>query len=348
MDAFAPEQCHDPLIAAAPRVLAFEPEADFARWQAELGTTLRRLVGVMPEPVPLDMRVEYELEHDEFIERRFIITTEAYAQASCHLLIPKTKRGPYPVVICLQGHSTGMHISLGRPKYEGDEKSIAGGRDFALRTVREGYAALVLEQRCFGEREDRRATEVRSLNNRCHHAAMTALLLGRTMIGERTWDVSRAIDALAAFPEVDCARIACMGNSGGGTTTFYAACLDPRIRVAMPSCAVCTYRDSIGRIDHCHDNYLPGALQYFDMGDLAGLIAPRPLVVVCGSEDPIFPYHGVHKSFETIQRVYEKAGAPENCRLVVGSGGHRFYPEEAWPIFHDLSGWLPEDEPLVR
>ena len=73
------------------------------------------------------------------------------------------------------------------------------------------------------------------------------LLLGRTMIGERVWDVSRANDALGAFPEVDVDRVACMGNSGGGATTFYAACLEPRIRVAMPSCSVCTYRDSIFR-----------------------------------------------------------------------------------------------------
>lgn len=348
MDAFAPEQCHDPLLATAPRRLAFNPDVDFAAWTAELGMTLRRLVGVLPEPAPLDLRVEYELEHDEFLERRFIISTEAHAQVPCHLLIPTTRQAPYPVVICLQGHSTGMHISLGRPKYEGDEQSIAGGRDFALQTVREGYAALVLEQRCLGEREDRRPTEQRSLHNRCHHAAMTALLLGRTMIGERTWDVSRAIDALAAFPEVDLERIACMGNSGGGTTTFYAACLDPRIRVAMPSCAVCTYQDSIGHIDHCHDNYLPGALQFFEMGDLAGLIAPRPLIVVAGATDPIFPLHGVQENFSTIHRIYETAGLAENCRLVVGDGGHRFYPDDAWPVFHALSGWLPEDEPLIR
>jgi dienelactone hydrolase len=348
MDAFAPEYCHDPLLDAAPRALAFTPGADFTAWRAEVDTTLRRLVGVLPEPAPLDLRVEYELEHDEYLERRFLFSAEAHADVPCHLLIPKTKRAPYPVVVCLQGHSPGMHISLGRAKNDSEAASIAGGRDFGVQAVREGYAALVLEQRCFGEREDRRPSERRSLHNRCHHASMTALLLGRTMIGERTRDVSRAIDALAAFPEVDLERIACMGNSGGGTTTFYAACLDPRIRVVMPSCVVCTFKDSIGRIDHCHDNYLPGALRYFEMGDLASLIAPRPLVVVAGEQDPIFPLHGVREAYATIEGIYAAAGAPENCRLVVGDGGHRFYPDDAWPVFHELSGWLSEDAPLIR
>jgi hypothetical protein len=232
-----------------------------------------------------------------------------------------------------------MHISLGRARYAGDAESIAGDRDFARQAVREGYAALALEQRCFGERKDARPTEVSHFERGCRHATMVALLLGRTMIGERVWDVSRAIDALNDFPEVDTGRIGCMGNSGGGTVTYFAACLEPRISIAMPSCYVCTFRDSIGRIDHCEDNYIPGALRYFEMGDLACLIAPRPLVVVAGRDDPIFPIAGVLETFDTIRRIYAAAGAADRCRLIVGEGGHRFYAAQAWPAFRELAGW---------
>jgi hypothetical protein len=168
---------------------------------------------------------------------------------------------------------------------------------------------------------------------------MVALLLGRTMIGERVWDVSRAIDVLGEFPEIDVGRTACMGNSGGGTITYFAACLDERISVAMPSCYVCTFRDSIGMIDHCEDNYLPGILQFFEMGDLACLIAPRPLVVVAGRKDLIFPIDGVEETFDTIQRIYAAASAPDRCKLVVGPEGHRFYADLAWPSFRELAGW---------
>lgn len=340
MPDFAPEACHDPLIAAAPRRLAFDPERDFDAWRRSVGETLRELVGHMPERAAANVRIEYEEEQEDFIERRFIFTTEANADVPCHLLIPKEGKAPFPVMICLQGHSTGMHISLGRPKHDGDEESIRGGdRDFAIRTVQEGFAALVMEQRCFGEREDRRPKEVRALNIRCHHPAMTALLLGRTMIGERVWDVSRAIDALSGFPEVDANRVGCMGNSGGGTITYFGACIEPRIRVAMPSCYVCTFQHSIGAIDHCVDNYIPRILDYFEMGDLAGLIAPRPLIVVAGREDPIFPFHAVEKTLTTIQAIYAAAGAPEKCRLVVGEGGHRFYADAAWAAFHELVDW---------
>ena len=188
MDSFAPEQCHGPLLGAARRELARREGQDFASWRKAAEAKLRELVGWMPERVPLAVRVEEEHDHPEFRERRLIFSAEANAQVPCHLLLPHGK-GPFPVIICLQGHSTGMHISLGRPRYEGDEKSIAGGRDFALQAVRRGYAALALEQRGFGERKDGRAPD-----KRCSHASMTALLLGRTMIGERVWDVLQALN----------------------------------------------------------------------------------------------------------------------------------------------------------
>ena len=61
-----------------------------------------------------------------------------------------------------------------------------------------------------------------------------------------------------------------MGNSGGGTATYYAACLDERISLAMPSCAVCSWDQSIAVKRHCACNYVPYIANYFDMGDMGG------------------------------------------------------------------------------
>lgn len=323
----------------APLALRFDPAGNFQSWRKDLEGRLRQCIGILPEPVPLNLRKEFETRHDAFTEIRFVFSSENNADVPCHLLLPHASEKRPPVVICLQGHTSGMHISLGRAKSEADEKILTGGRDFALQAVAEGFAALVLEQRCFGERADQRPKERREHKGRCTHAAITALLLGRTMIGQRVFDVSRAIDALEQFPQVDHSRIACMGNSGGGTITWYASCLEPRIKAAMPSCAVCSYQQSIGSIDHCVDNYLPGALQYFDMHDLAGLIAPRPLLVVAGQHDAIFPIEPTTGSFQTIQKIYAAASAPDQCKLVVGPAGHQFYPAESWPQFRHLTGW---------
>jgi hypothetical protein len=68
------------------------------------------------------------------------------------------------------------------------------------------------------------------------------------------------------------------------------------------------------------------------MADLLGLFAPRPLVVVAGREDGIFPLGGVLVAFEQLRRIYAAAGAEEACHLVIGEGGHRFYAADAWPV----------------
>jgi dienelactone hydrolase len=166
------------------------------------------------------------------------------------------------------------------------------------------------------------------------NAALPSILIGRTAIGERVWDIHRLIDIienhLTEF--IDATKIICMGNSGGGTTTFYAACYDKRIYMAIPSCAVCTYDDSIGAMFHCPCNYVPNIRTYFNMGDLGCLIAPRPVFVVSGERDPIFPLEGAKASVEIMRKAYEKLNAKDNCYHIIGDGGHQFFPEDVWPM----------------
>ena len=216
--------------------------------------------------------------------------------------------GKPPVIICLQGHTSGMHISLGQAKNSRDEASISGGdRDFCVRAVREGFAAVALEQRNFGEVGE----------DGCFESAMTALLSGRTAIGERVWDISRLIDVLEdEFSDIiNVQRIGIMGNSGGGTTTVYAAALEDRIKLAMPSCAMCTYRDSIGAMHHCACNYIPRIAQYFDMGDLMAMACPKYFIQVSGREDDIFPLGGAAEAFGAGKKAYDFGASEFNRKM---------------------------------
>ena len=284
----------------------------------------------MTRPKPI---IEFEKTDDpRFDEIRFSFESEPDFFVPAHMLLPKNRQGKLPVVICLQGHSTGMHISLGRPKFPGDEKTISGGdRDFAIQAVARGYAAIAMEQRGFGELKSPIASEMG-----CFHAVMQAFELGRTMAGERISDVSRLIDALSGFDMLDLDRIGLMGNSGGGTATYHTACLEKRIKVAMPSCAFCTFEGSIMAMHHCSCNYIPGILKFMEQPDEAVMIAPRPLIIVAGKEDPIFPIDHVLKAFEKVKEIYRQAGAPDNCRLVIGDEGHRFYAVQSWPVFEEF------------
>ena len=281
----------------------------------------------MVDPKPI---IEFEkMEHEEFDEIRFKYESEPGFFIPAHLILPKERKGKLPTVICLQGHSSGMHRSLGRVKYTNDVEGDVGDRAFALQAVKRGYACVIMEQRGFGELK---GIEQDGGTN-CLHMSMQAILLGRTLLGERCFDVSRLIDALEQFEMLDLNRLGIMGNSGGGTTSFYAACVDSRIKVCMPSCSFCPYYESIISIQHCTCNYVPGMLEYMEMQDLAVLIAPRALIVVSGKDDEIFPLDGVKRGFEVVKKIYRACGAEDNCQLVIGDGGHRFFADISWPVF---------------
>jgi len=331
---YVPSQLHRHLMATTRPEFAWNG-GPFEAWKEQLLERFRPLVGEMPaEGGPLNVEELERQDMGAYVRTKIVFTAEPRADVPGYLLVPKDLDGPAPAMVCIQGHSPGAHLSVGIVRDEQDRESLAGDRDFALQAVRHGWCALAIEQRCFGERSE--TLQAQRSSHGCFDAVMHSLMLGRTMIGERVWDVMRGIELLQSVPEVDDARIACMGNSGGGTVTFYAQILDPRIQLGVVSCAFCTYADAIMSIYHCADNYLPGVLKVAEMGDLAGLIAPRKLLVVAGREDPIFPIDGVRRAYEQARAIFEAAGCPQNIEMLVGEDGHRFYAEMAWPLINRM------------
>lgn len=305
-------------------------------WQRALRRQLLDRLGGLPERrVPLRVHRLWKRDHALGAVEKIVFTAEPGADVPAYVCIPREARLPLPFMICLQGHTTGMHVSIGvNREDESRPVPVEGDRDFALGCLRHGMGALCIEQRSLGERRELIQEQVSS--HGCHDAVMQALMLGRTLLGERVFDVDRGLDYLAARGDADMRRVGVMGNSGGGVVTVYAAALLPRVAFAMPSCGFCTFRDSFMSIYHCGDNYVPGLMTVADMADILGLFAPKPLVVVAGAQDPIFPIRGVRKAFHDLQRIYRSAGAADRCRLVVGSEGHRFYEADGWKELTNL------------
>ena len=315
------------LLKASAPILSYDGSMPLSEWKKIAGEKLSELLGLPLPSCEPSLDIEYKRDSADYTEYRFTVQTEPDYYVPCHLLIPKGATHPVPLTLCLSGHGGGMHIALGVAKNERDEKSLAEWphRAMALRSVNEGRAALVIEARNFGE------SSLNGYGTSCTEAAKIAILMGRTVIGERVSDAMRILDAVAErFSLIDMTDVVCTGNSGGGTATYYLACLDQRITVAAPSCSVCSFEDSIAAMPHCMCNHVPSIRKYFEMGDLAGLIAPRKLIIAAGEKDEIFPIEGTRASFEKIKRIYEIAGASDSCALLVGDGGHLNYADLLW------------------
>lgn len=310
--------------------LAFNSQENFEEQKTKILQKYLELIKIPPKGNNPDVLIEYEDKTNScYDEIRFSFECEKGIFISAHMLLPKNRNGKLAMVICLQGHSTGVHVSLAREPHPSKEPILVeGDRDFCIQAVKRGYAAVALEQRGFGE------LSVTDNFRSCHEFYFQLALMGRTLIGERVRDVSSLIDAVEkSFPFIDMSRIGVMGNSGGGTTSYFAACADERIKVSMPSSSFCTFTAAWGSIYHCCCAYVPSILEYMEMPDMAIMIAPRHLIAVNGVHDNLQPFSAAEKAFETVKEIYKASGNAQNCDMVIDPEGHRFYADEAWPVF---------------
>lgn len=310
---------------------------DFTKWQKAFRPELKKLLGLTILEAQLgSYKPTAQLLSSEDVGYAFRehwqIWTEPTVPLPFILLRPKNANQLRGLVITPHGHSKNTEMYAGIYNDEKERESgEAGERNVAVQAVKEGYFAIAPTTRGFGETrtdEDKKNDATSS----CRTLLMHDILVGRTPIGDRVWDVSKLIDwALNTLP-IDPKKIVVTGNSGGGTVTLFAAACDPRITVAVPSSYFCTFTGSIGSIHHCDCNYVPGIMQLGEMADVAGLIAPRPFCAVQGKLDNIFPLSESQKAFDHLKQIYQAAGVPDNCELYVGSEGHRYYKAGVWPF----------------
>ena len=193
-------------------------------------------------------------------------------------------------------------------------------------------AAVAIEPMAFGCRRNPAIQAKGLATSACEPAAGALLLLGQTMIGWRVYDVMRIIDWVGTRKELDASRVGCMGISGGGTCTLFSAALDTRIRAAMVSGYLNTFRECIMSVPHCIDNYVPGILDWAEQFDVAGLVAPRPLFAESGEQDHIFPVAAARESFRRVQKVYAIFDAADATEHETFDGPHSFWGRRGLPF----------------
>lgn len=310
-------------------------KTDFVKWQHSYLYALKDVLGLnIIEKELAGYVLKAEMKESEkresFILQKWIIWTEPDVPIPIVVLIPRTKQQKLPLVITTHGHGRDSILYDGiYPGIFNSSGTNTNEEGLAIQAVKQGYIAISPTMRAFGStRTEADKNEKNSFS--CHTQLMRDLLVGRTVIGDRVWDMSKILDWALKNLAVDKSRIAITGNSGGGTVSLFAAACDSRITVAVPSSSFCTFTGSIGSSAQCDCNYIPGILNLSEMSDIAGLIAPRPVCFLNGIKDHIFPIDEARKAFSHLKKIYAASGHPENAELYEGAEGHQYYKEGAW------------------
>ena len=144
-------------------------------------------------------------------------------------------------------------------------------------------------------------------------------------------DMRRAVDFLVSRPEVIGEKLGCYGHSMGSTHTWLVGPWEPRLKCLVGNCCLPTYKAiHDNHMLHCFPNFVPGIHQYGDTPDIAGLIAPRPLLLNFGEKDGGSPIDEVRRGVEVIADAYGAMHAEKNFSHYIEEGSGHVLSDEMW------------------
>jgi len=329
----APVRTKEVMPNMKPPSLSLPSPAQHPAWLRAKRRQLTRLLGGFPPRPPLHPQtIRRKTEADRIIEW-ISYEAEPGDLIPAVLLIPRHRTPPIPAVLCHHQHAGEYH--LGKSEVLG----LAGSSQqaYAAELCARGYVTLSPDAICF---EDR-AHPTLSGPEYERFLAHELLLKGLTLQGKLIWDIVRGLDYLRSREEVDPERIGMIGHSLGGIETWFAAALEPRIKVAAVSCGISTYAAVLAAgVNHSYGFYVPGMLKWGDIPEIVSLIAPRPFLMLAGEEDSIFPLEGARDVLSRARMLYRRLRAAEAIELFVSPGGHEFSDEMRQRAYHWFDRWL--------
>jgi dienelactone hydrolase len=286
------------------------PQRALADWTEHRSEVRRRLawaLGPVPDPAPpLDPMTHGTLDRDGYRVEKVTFQTLPGVRMTANLYLPRSL-GRHPAVLAVHGHWRGAK-----------QDPVVQAR--CIGAAKLGFAVLAVDAFGAGERAVGKALGE-------YHGEMTAATLfptGQTLAGLQVYENARALAYLATRPEVDAARVAITGASGGGNQTMYAIAMIDGLKAAVPVCSVGNYRSYLG-ITCCMCEVVPGALTFTEEWGVLGLAAPKPLMVVNATRDAVqFSVLEARKTIAGLESLYYLFGYPQNLRHAVFESGHDY------------------------
>src|SRR5437879_4526809 len=307
---------------AAWRSIRTEP--DLLLQQRELRRKVLMMMGGLPTVrTPLQARITGSILMNGFHIDKVIFESLPGVYVTALVYLPNEREAgkskKYPAILVPAGHAPD-----GKDHYQ----------SLCQRLVQRGYVVLAWEPVGQGERSqfwDAKAGKSRYNLICAEHAVLgnLAYLAGTNLARWEIWDGIRALDYLLTRPEVDPERINITGTSGGGFQAAHIAALDPRIKVAAPSCYITAlpmrvYNRIFKDPDSDPEQDLYGMIASgLDHPGLLLLMYPRPVFVAAAVLD-FFPIEGTHQTFREVAQLYSRFGHADRISMHESYNAHQY------------------------
>ena len=310
------------------------PEYTASEWRrraAYLREHILATAGLLPLPQkgPLNAQIfgEQRREHYSVYKVYFESLPGFYVTGN---LYRPTGAGPFPAILSPHGHWV-----YGR--LENTDLTSAPAR--AMNLAAQGFVVFTYDM--IGYNDSRQLPHTVSHGSDADFGGRRENLWGLSLAGLQLWNSIRALDFLESLPYVDRERIGCTGESGGGTQTFLVSAVDERIKVSAPVNMI-----SLHMQGGCLCENQPGLRLDTNNVELAGTIAPRPLLMVSATGD--WTKETLDVEFPAMRRLYALVGAEDRVHAVRFDAEHNYNRDSREAMYAWMARWLKNAPAGVR
>jgi cephalosporin-C deacetylase-like acetyl esterase len=242
-----------------------------ASFRGELAGKVRERLGLSSSPVEIHARSLGEARNGDLIIEKLMLETDPGIVVPTRVLRSQTEARRRPAVIYLR-----------------DRDATADDPQVFETLTRQDWIVIVADVRGFGETMP--SHQVADPRMYCFHPrdgrdadfSYAAASLGRPLLGMRVLDALHVIEYAVSRADVDPKQSVLVGRGWAGVTAMFAALLDNRVSRLAVEGVPTSYAEIFDHEIYAQPASLVlfGALQDFDLQDLYGALAPRPLLVL--------------------------------------------------------------------